>query len=325
MDFSRGADIPQHYQVQSNPHPSASSYAPHFYNAQEPYSTYQYSIPNSNPADSSQFPARREISIKYEPLSPIADGGLRQPGIYSSHVPNSSTGLDGHSLPYSGHHQVLPPAAGGSYYYDSNAQRWGVKEVIRNYGVEPYAYASQTAGLSNGTEQVVGSNLNAMHWGNSRWRPGANPYAKVTKHPKKTKIVQSAWCEICKIDCNSREVLDQHKMGKKHRKNIEKVEEMRTNANVAVAGNRKVLTSADERQLQGTIRKEAPASEPADDLETKKRKLLEGGAAPEAVRVCEVCNVACNSEVVFKYHLAGQKHAAQLRKQAAAGPAVVAT
>ncbi|KAL6553044.1 hypothetical protein OROGR_006886 [Orobanche gracilis] len=51
-----------------------------------------------------------------------------------------------------------------------------------------------------------------------------------------------------------------------------------------------------------------------EDLETKRRKVVEGGAAANAVRMCGICNVVCNSDTVFNFHLSGQKHAAMVRK-----------
>ena len=60
-----------------------------------------------------------------------------------------------------------------------------------------------------------------------------------------------------------------------------------------------------------TKRKEAPQ----EDLETKKRKILEEGAKPNAVMVCTICNVVVNSQKVYSSHLAGSKHAAMVKKQ----------
>lgn len=68
--------------------------------------------------------------------------------------------------------------------------------------------------------------------------------------------------------------------------------------------------------LNGQTKKKKKASEKADDMETKKKRVLEGGAAMDAVRTCSICKVVCNSETVFQYHLAGQKHAAMVKKQA---------
>ena len=69
--------------------------------------------------------------------------------------------------------------------------------------------------------------------------------------------------------------------------------------------------------------KVAESQAPKEDLETKRRKVLEGGAAAGAVRTCTICNVVCNSQTVFGSHLAGQKHAAMVKKkQAEAGIAM---
>lgn len=154
------------------------------------------------------------------------------------------------------------------------------------------------------------------------------------KHPKKTKAVQSAWCEVCKIDCNSKDVLDMHKLGKKHNRNVQKLEESKKGANAGATAvkpsnpmaGKEGTSSSKEKTVAGQAVKKrgAPPVVAGDDLETKRRKLMEGGAPPDSVRVCAVCNVACNSETVFRFHMAGQKHATQVRKQAAMGIAMVA-
>lgn len=35
-----------------------------------------------------------------------------------------------------------------------------------------------------------------------------------------------AWCELCRVDCNTPEILEQHKNGKRHKKNLQKHEEL---------------------------------------------------------------------------------------------------
>lgn len=42
---------------------------------------------------------------------------------------------------------------------------------------------------------------------------------------------QAAWCELCRVDCTSLEILEQHKNGKRHKKNLQRIEELK-NANV---------------------------------------------------------------------------------------------
>lgn len=147
----------------------------------------------------------------------------------------------------------------------------------------------------------------------------------IKKGPKKIKIIGSAWCEICKIDCNNKSILDQHKLGKKHKKNLWKLvaengciltqslaatpAQAPTPANIlapTTSSHPSIIVSNGQK-----ARKKAAANE---DLATKTRKMLEGGVAAKDVRMCTKCNVVCNSEMVFMHHLTGQKHAAMMKK-----------
>lgn len=72
-------------------------------------------------------------------------------------------------------------------------------------------------------------------------------------------------------------------------------------------------SGADAQKSKKMIARSEAAKE---DLETKKQKVMEGGAAATAIRVCVICNVVCNSQTVFNYHLTGQKHATMVKKLA---------
>ena len=48
------------------------------------------------------------------------------------------------------------------------------------------------------------------------------------------------------------------------------------------------------------------------ELERKKQKILNAGAAVDSLRMCTICNVACKSHEVFSKHLSGRRHAAQV-------------
>ncbi|XP_031258490.1 zinc finger protein 346-like [Pistacia vera] len=147
------------------------------------------------------------------------------------------------------------------------------------------------------------------------------------KVPKKTKVVQSAWCQVCKINCNSNDVYVKHLQGKKHQKNLENLEKSKngTSAPTSIAptaatnpiiGPVEKLEADKSKSVdtQNLPKRSAESQSTKDDLETKKQKVVEGGAAANAVRVCTICNVVCNSQTVYSYHLAGQKHAAMLKK-----------
>lgn len=206
--------------------------------------------------------------------------------------------------------------------------------------------------------------------------------------------MQSAWCEVCRVDCNSKDVLDQHKLGKKHKKNLEKLKLAATVPGpsfvtppaafatpqvfviappaatvtsqgivatpVAATSTSHAMTAAPlgavatvpcvvasvpaietaptalpvptsvpidkpiigpeenpgKPQTSSSKKARKKAAARTDNLETKRRKVLEGGAAANSVRACSICNVVCNSDTVFNYHLAGQKHASMVKKQA---------
>ncbi|KAJ6795442.1 zinc finger protein 346-like [Iris pallida] len=120
-----------------------------------------------------------------------------------------------------------------------------------------------------------------------------------------TTFAQSAvYCQVCKINCNSQEAFNSHKMGKKHMKNVQKLQ-------VSV-------TPKPESAPENAVQKQPKTLPTKEDLESKKQKVLHGGAAVGAVRVCGLCNVVCNSESVFNSHIAGQKHIAKLNQQQAA-------
>lgn len=136
------------------------------------------------------------------------------------------------------------------------------------------------------------------------------------------KVVESARCEVCKVCCDTKDVLDVHKLGKKHKKNLEKLKRAFIPAPVPVglAGSENPVIGPPQNPTKsGSVSRQKSkkkAAESLEDLERKRRKVMEGGAAATAVRTCAICNVVCNSETVFKYHLAGQKHIAVMKKLA---------
>lgn len=238
--------------------------------------------------------------------------GLNPPGVdlYSSlsSYPQSHSHGSGYEVQqpdgaaYAHYQAVNVESVAASYYTDPNT---GIPYVLS--GTLP----------SNGSEQFLAATLNSALWTN----PTIRPKGTWIKGPKKTKLVQSAWCEVCKLCCNSKDVLELHKLGKKHKKNLEKLNaaSMPTQAPVASAGSKNPIIGPSENpakigcDVHKSKKKEANSIE---DFQTKTRKVLEGGAAAASVRMCAICNVVCNSDTVFKHHLAGQKHIALMKKLA---------
>lgn len=183
-----------------------------------------------------------------------------------------------------------------------------------------------------------------------------------------------AWCELCRVDCTTPEILEQHKNGKRHKKNLKVFEELQKlnkvtgqqNAQMPntetelkpdndiaqsekVEGNQplsgsEVMTndiSNDTEQQRASVDNSEDKAEPEkkhkDQFAARgrgsKRKML-GGRGGKYLRtnegsrrpveppkpkilvplICELCNVKCESQVVFDSHLSGKKHQSNLKR-----------
>lgn len=116
-------------------------------------------------------------------------------------------------------------------------------------------------------------------------------------------IINSIRCEVCKIDCNSRDVLEKHMLGKKHKRNVQMQQMVPPDI---------FPSPLDPNESLGQTISGASGMIVGEELEAKKRKMLEGGASADSMMFCTICNVACNSQAVFIMHLSGRKHAAQV-------------
>lgn len=140
------------------------------------------------------------------------------------------------------------------------------------------------------------------------------------------KVVKFVRCEVCNVTCDTKEILDVHISGKKHKKNLEKLNgaaiTVTAPAPVPAAlpgSDNPAIGPSNNHPKKRRFSRQEPkmkAPESQEDLDLKRRKVMESGAAVTAVRTCTICNVVCNSETVFKYHLAGQKHLAVMKRLA---------
>ncbi|MCL7043498.1 hypothetical protein MKW94_019626 [Papaver nudicaule] len=270
-------------------------------------------IPNSNPNYTS--PSSSALHL------PVYVSGIQPPGVVSTHQ-----------------HQHFPPPSISCYEaaqaaaaaaYQQQIQEWQAAQFHHNpdavVGISLTSAA--TEGTSTGTVPALNPSAQQAY---PVAQPPTNGTAlnKGSKKNKKTKVVQSAYCDVCKIECTSREALGQHRSGKKHKKTLEKVNEARRIAaqpsQPIVIGPPPpvVVTAPVIGPQEKPSKKKKAALSSNESLDTKRRKLLDGGTAVEAVKICKECNVVCNSQTVYNYHLAGHKHAAMLKKLSAAGTIV---
>ncbi|XP_057531470.1 uncharacterized protein LOC130809714 isoform X2 [Amaranthus tricolor] len=166
-----------------------------------------------------------------------------------------------------------------------------------------------------------------------------------------------AWCEICRTDCTTLEVLEQHKNGKRHKKNLKVHEDLQN------LSRQLTMTKPDtipDQATEGSTANHPPSDNVAsvqvgvengsgssgllpsqesvrmDNFGGRggfKRKLR-GGRGGKLMRafdgsrrpveppkpkqvaslICELCNVKCESQVVFQSHVVGKKHLANLKR-----------
>ncbi|KAI3794011.1 hypothetical protein L1987_36636 [Smallanthus sonchifolius] len=280
------------------------------YAPQRHHQTSQYysHFPTQNPNPYQQHHLQIEphfTSVVTDPDPPGVDPYLRSysiGGAYNAHRAGDLT--------YSHAIGAAPPPG---YVSDLVMQNWAPKESVQQYRNALYAVGATVA--QDVSQQLLPAIPTHSTWTNSN--PVVQSHRHWKKIPKKTKIAQSAWCEICKIACNSGDVFYKHKLGKKHIKNVEKLISAASVASTSTTTGNPVIGPLEKSKKGNSVIKKK--TETPQDLENKRMKVLQGGAAANAVRTCSICNVVCNSDTVFRFHLAGQKHASMVKKLHQAG------
>ncbi|XP_031391138.1 uncharacterized protein LOC116203524 isoform X2 [Punica granatum] len=131
-------------------------------------------------------------------------------------------------------------------------------------------------------------------------------------------------CELCRVECNAPEILEQHKNGKRHKKNLRVHEELQ---------NLKKQMSEPEKPAENLPAETRPHEEGACGAGMKRKmkggrggKFLKaesglrrpvGSAQPKEPAfpfICDLCNVKCESQVVFNTHLTGKKHLSKMKR-----------
>lgn len=108
----------------------------------------------------------------------------------------------------------------GSRRFHQSAPDSQQPNAASTLGIKPTSVPDIEQALSQASELAAAP---------SRMRP---------KHP----LLPIAWCDICRVDCNSLEIMEQHKNGKRHKKTVQRIQEIQAQqklmaelqANVAV-------------------------------------------------------------------------------------------
>ncbi|CAM8971615.1 unnamed protein product [Rhodiola kirilowii] len=98
------------------------------------------------------------------------------------------------------------------------------------------------------------------------------------------KSAETLRCDICSINCNSKDMLDNHLSGKKHRKKTE-----------AQNPDTSLLDQVKIEHIEGA--------------ETKSVKNLDNGALPGLKETCTASGISCGTQALFHQHVSLKKHA----------------
>ncbi|EEE50743.1 hypothetical protein OsJ_31066 [Oryza sativa Japonica Group] len=345
MDYGAAAS----HAAAAGPPPAANPHHPHY---PHPYAGYPYPYAAYNPAAPASEPRHRRLILLLLPHRGSGGaGGL--PGYYfgageAFQAPASSASQGAPAATAAagkeaGKHFGFDPQRYAQWFWSLSAivsaesKSCDLFKVMYGTTIDPRSTLdlkiAAAARSSNGVAPAIAApGMHPAQW-NAHF---GHPVPKIVsrKHiKKKPKVVQPLTCEVCKIQCDTPEVLRIHKTGKKHKKNLERLQDSitpkpvkppSTPNTVALAANMApdpVTTSVTTSVIPAaqTKKKKSAAATP-EELEVKRRRVLDAGAAQGEVKICTVCNVVVNSQKVYEFHIIGQKHKAMVQKQQAQPP-----
>ncbi|XP_022770238.1 uncharacterized protein LOC111313764 isoform X2 [Durio zibethinus] len=345
----------QQQQQQYQYYPPQESYSqqyPQFYQEAAPIHPPGVPLDHHNQA-TVFYPPQSAVEPQYQQMQTAYRGGRRggRPfrGGSRGHVGNRGLRPDGTAPPRNRGH-----GHSGSRHFASN----GVTSSFSNSVLDP----SSAAAVMPPSALVPGQSTVAAQV----------PAAPLLPPPR------MAWCELCRVDCNRPEILEQHKNGKRHKKNLQAHEEMQK-LNKVITGQQSVqvpnsgsevvklkkVEASEEKQQQETSPSLAATNDNKKETEKQKdivnksevsttdpveakmklkdpseargrgfKRKMRGGRGSKYMKcnegprrpveppkpkggipfMCELCNVKCESQVVFNSHLAGKKHVANLKR-----------
>lgn len=88
--------------------------------------------------------------------------------------------------------------------------------------------------------------------------PAQPPAPKPARQPK-----PHAWCDICRVDCNSFEILEQHKAGKRHKRTVQRIQEYEAQQKQLAGYQSTVVVSSTTTETGPSVAESAPKTLPA--------------------------------------------------------------
>ncbi|KAL6007834.1 hypothetical protein ACLOJK_033337 [Asimina triloba] len=102
--------------------------------------------------------------------------------------------------------------------------------------------------------------------------------APTTSQGWQRRTLQTARCDLCKVDCNTWEILQQHKNGKRHKKNMQKLEEFKECENILSesqqASGQPGSVLGVEKSNQSSVEDLPKTTVTKDENETEERTML---------------------------------------------------
>ncbi|KAL2337580.1 hypothetical protein Fmac_012026 [Flemingia macrophylla] len=341
------------YQQQSQQH--SYSYDPSQIQIQPYDHSYAYQQYYAYNPQYSYFPATHQPQFQYQPEPPP----LHPPGVNPEPAPTGPSQYRGRG------------GRGGRTYRGTGRGRGHSRGHGVGVGRHIPSHSSGPAFSNVPGAPVTGSTSVVEHSSSVFMQKQLPKPARVQPPVPPRKVC----CEICNVECNTPEILEQHKNGKKHQKNMRVHEELQRHNAIKGQQSEQIPTSQlnltdepkkvreseknefpkqnvpsgvivdnhkEEIQQQndaGNISEvpaELPVGKSMDNSAARsqglkrKKKGGKGGKGVKYMRTndgskpgeppqtmsfkCELCNVKCESQVVYQSHVTGKKHLSRLRR-----------
>ncbi|PWA63724.1 Zinc finger, C2H2-like protein [Artemisia annua] len=134
----------------------------------------------------------------------------------------------------------------------------------------------------------------------------------------------STQCELCGVSCTSRQELNKHLEGQKHKKIVRNLQMLKRQSPAPAAAKTLLEDLMNEDMKEGEIltgdgsKRKANGSVASDDkVDTKRLKVTEEDSG-ELV-TCRSCNVAYNGLMAYQNHVLSPEHSAMVMKQGNGG------